>query len=355
MAEDEDSKTEQPTEKRLADARRKGDVPQSQELKTWAMLAASTVIVVMMAPSMSSDLMALLRVFLETPHTIAADSEALRQILAKIGLEVGLLLAIPFALLIVTAIGTALAQHGFIISAEKIKPNLNKLNPLKSLQRYLSLQPWLELVKGIAKIVLVAVVIGVIVWPRRSEFELLISMEVPAQLLYLEELIAVVLYAVVSVVGVLAIADFAYQRYSHIKRLRMTRQEVQDEYKQQEGDPHVKSRIRRLRAERARQRMMQAVPGADVVVTNPTHYAVALKYDMERMNAPTVVAKGVELVAKRIRELAAEHKVEIVENPPLARALYAAVEVDQEIPPEHYKAVAEIIGYVMRLKGKLQR
>lgn len=355
MAEDDDSKTEQPTEKRLADARRKGEVPQSQELKTWTMLVAATVIVVMMAPSMSTDLTALLRVFLESPHAIAADSEALRQVMAKVSLELGLLLAMPFGLLILTAIGTALAQHGFIVSAERLKPNLNKLNPLKALKRYLSPQPWLELVKGIAKIALVAAVTGFIVWPRRRELELLISMEVPAQLAYLEELLAVVLYTVVAVIGVLAVADFAYQRYSHFKRLRMTRQEVQDEHKQQEGDPHVKSRIRRLRAERARQRMMQAVPTADVIVTNPTHYAVALKYDMEKMNAPTVVAKGVELVAKRIRELAAEHKVEIVENPPLARALYAAVEVDQEIPPEHYKAVAEIIGYVMRLKGKLQR
>lgn len=357
MAEDDDqeSKTEQPTDKRLAEAREKGNVVQSQELKTWAMLMAGTVIVVLMAPSMARKLAYKLRTFMELPHTLPADSEALRRLLAEVSVEVGLLLAMPFALMIFVAVATGYFQHGMIFSWDKVKPDLKKLNPLKGLQRYMSLQPWLELAKGVLKIMVVGGAIGFVVWPRHNELDLLVMMEIPAQLDYLRDVIAIVLYTVLIITGLIAAADYAYQRFDHTKRMRMTRQEVQDEHKQSEGDPHVKSRIRRLRVERSRQRMMQAVPTADVVITNPTHYAVALKYDMENMNAPTVVAKGVDHLAKRIRETAIENNVNIVENPPLARALYAAVDVDQEIPADHYKAVAEIIGYVMRLKGKLKQ
>jgi flagellar biosynthetic protein FlhB len=153
---------------------------------------------------------------------------------------------------------------------------------------------------------------------------------------------------------VVAAGDYGYQRWSFMKKMRMTKQEVRDEHKQMEGDPMIKARMRSMRRERARQRMMAAVPKSTVVVTNPTHYAVALKYEMDTMDAPILVAKGVELVALRIREIAQENDVPIVENPPLARALYATVELEQEVPQEHYKAVAEVIGYVMRLKGALK-
>ena len=158
----------------------------------------------------------------------------------------------------------------------------------------------------------------------------------------------------VAVMTVIALLDFAYQKYTFMKEQKMTKQEVKDEHKQSEGDPQVKARIRQLRAQRARQRMMAEVPDADVVVTNPSHYAVALKYNMEEMPAPKLVAKGMDFVAFRIREVAEENDIPIIENPPLARALYAPVELDEEIPPEHYKAVAEVIGYVMRLRGELQ-
>jgi len=169
----------------------------------------------------------------------------------------------------------------------------------------------------------------------------------------IHEIALVIAAATVMVMTVIAALDFMYQRYNQYKNLRMTKQEVKDEHKQSEGDPHVKARIRRLRQERAQQRMMAAVPEADVVITNPTHYAVALEYKMETMPAPRLVAKGVDSLAQRIRETAEEHEVPLVENPPLARALYAAIELDEEIPAEYYQAVAEVIGYVMRLKGRL--
>ncbi len=352
--EDQDSKTEQPSDKKLDDARKKGDVPISQEAKTWVMLFGATVVVLMFAPWMAQKMSATLRPFLEMPHQLPADFHGLRRILMDVSLDVLRILAAPFALLIVLALLASVAQHGLVISGEKIKPKLSKINPLSAAQKYLTPRPWVEFLKGIAKILLVGTVMVLVVWPRREDLESLMSMELPAQLGYLLDVLKVVLYTVLAITAVIAAADFMYQRFEFLKRMRMTKQEVQDEYKQAEGDPHVKARIRKLRVERSRQRMMQAIPTADVVITNPTHFAVALKYDMEAMGAPVVVAKGMDHLALRIREIATENEVSIVENPPLARALYAAVEIDQEIPPEHYKAVAEVIGYVMRLKGKLK-
>lgn len=356
MAETEqDSKTEQPTEKRLEDARKKGEVPISQEFRTWVMLFGTTVVVLMFGPWMGERLQRGLRPFIEMPHQLAGDFGAIRGLLIDVALDVLAIVAAPFGVLMALALLGSVAQNGLVVSAEKLKPDLGKLNPLKAAQKYLTARPWLEFVKGIAKITLVGAVLVMVTWPRRQDMEALLGMEVPAQLVYLMDVLKVVMYTVLAITGLIAAADYAYQRLDFLKRMRMTKQEIQDEYKQSEGDPHVKARIRKLRVERARQRMMQAVPEADVVITNPTHYAVALKYDMEAMGAPVVVAKGLDHLALRIRALATEHEVGIVENPPLARALYAAVEIDQEIPPEHYKAVAEVIGYVMRLKGKLKR
>jgi flagellar biosynthetic protein FlhB len=195
----------------------------------------------------------------------------------------------------------------------------------------------------------------VLLWPEWRILPNLTSFEGEQVLNLLLSLSMRVLIGVLSVMTVIAALDFLYQRQQHTKQLRMSRQELRDEYKQTEGDPMIKARLRQIRMERARKRMMAAVPEADVVVTNPTHFAVALKYDPERMQAPILVAKGADSMALRIREIAKEHNVPIVQNPPLSRALYNGVDLDQEVPAEHYKAVAEIIGYVMRLKGKLPR
>lgn len=211
----------------------------------------------------------------------------------------------------------------------------------------------LELPKSLIKLILVGSVMAWVLWGRMAEFATLGALDLVGLLAYLHDRVLGMVLMLVIFVTAIAAADWFYQKWDFDQKMKMTKQEVKDEHKQSEGDPMVKSRLRALRMQRSRQRMMQAVPEADVVVTNPTHFAVALKYDMETMNAPVLVAKGADLVAKRIRELADEHEVPIVENPPLARALYAAVELDQEVPQEHYKAVAEVIGYVMRLKGKL--
>ena len=209
-----------------------------------------------------------------------------------------------------------------------------------------------ESLKGIIKIVVISFIAILVVKPYLEKVDLLPAMETIAILKFIHKIVVLLLFTVVIAVLVIAVADYIYQRYTHMKKLRMTKQEVKDEYKQMEGDPQIKSRIRQVRMERARHRMMEAVPKSDVVIVNPTHYAVALEYKMEQMDAPVVTAKGMDNVALRIKAIAEENEIPIVENPPLARALFASTEIDQMIPEEHFKAVAEVIGYVMQLKNQ---
>ena len=234
-------------------------------------------------------------------------------------------------------------------------PDWNRLNIFAALTKFINMKKIVESLKGIIKITLITWIAVWILTPYLGKSELMPDMDPVAVLRFIHKIVVLLIFTVVLGVLAIAIADFAYQKYSHLKKLRMTKQEVKDEYKQTEGDPLVKSRIRQIRNERARRRMMDNVPKADVVIVNPTHYAVALKYDMNTMDAPVVTAKGVDNVALRIREVAEEHDVPIVENPPLARALFASVDLDQSIPEEHFKAVAEVIGYVMQLKNQTPR
>lgn len=352
--ENDDSKTEQPTSKRLSKAHEEGQVAVSSEIKTWFMLLAATAIVAMLAGPMMARLKIDLTRFIAAPHAMSTDFDSLRPLLLGLLADVGLAMAMPLALLLVVALVGTLVQTGWVFTTKRIEPTIDKLSPLKGMSRLFSLRSLLEFVKGLIKLAVVGSIATAVVWPHAEDIPRLTGLELPAALDYLQDLFLAMMIAAVAVMTLIAGMDYAYQKYDHLKRLRMTKQEVRDEHKQTEGDPMIKARLRQIRSERARRRMMQAVPTADVVLTNPTHYAVALKYEMETMNAPTVVAKGTDLLAQRIRAVAEEHKVAVIENPPLARALYASVEVDQEIPTEHYRAVAEIIGYVMRLKGKLR-
>jgi len=244
-------------------------------------------------------------------------------------------------------------QNKPVITFEKMQPKLEKVSPLKGLKRMFSIQTVVEFAKNLLKLLIVAAVVIFLVWPERARLEQITTYEMAGVVRLLGALISRMLIGVVSILAVIAGADVLFQRFQHHKKQRMTKQEVKDEHKQTEGDPAVKARLRQIRMDRARKRMMAAVPDADVVITNPTHFAVALKYKAEVMEAPKVVAKGLDKMAQRIRELADENDVPIVENPPLARALYATVDVDDQIPPEHYKAVAEIIGYILRLRNKI--
>ena len=352
MAEDKDAKTEDPTSKRMGKAWDEGNIPVSQEVKSVVMLIAALIVVAILAPWVARNLTVYMRTFIERPETMAIDIETFQTFMLGIVLKVGMLLAFPmFVLLFAAFIGT-IGQVGLVYTPKKIAFKLSNISPLAGFQRLFSTTSLIEAGKGVAKMLIVGGLIGFLVVPSMSHPDKLIDQNIHATLEELHRLIVMILFLVVLVMVALASADYIYQRWSHKEKLKMTKQEVKDEHKEQDGDPKVKGRIRGLRLERHRQRMMAAIPKASVIITNPTHFAVALQYDIDAMGAPKVVAKGVDYLAKRIRQIAETHEIPIVENPPLARALYAAVEVDQEIPQEHYKAVAEVIGYVMRLKGK---
>jgi flagellar biosynthetic protein FlhB len=261
-------------------------------------------------------------------------------------------LGIPFVLLVFFAAAGHLVQNGIVVAVERIEPKPDKLNPLNGLKNQFSLKTLVEFAKNVSKIVLVGVVLALVIMPEMLDIELYPQMSLGLTLERLYDMIVILLIATISLTAVIAGLDFAYQRYEFNKQMKMSKQEIKDEYKQTEGSPEIKAKVRQIRMERAQQRMMSNVPKADVVITNPTHYAVALQYDVGAMAAPVCVAKGQDNIALKIREVAEEHNITIMENPPVARALFATVEVDQEIPPEHYKAVAEIISFVFRQKGK---
>jgi len=349
MSDDKDSKTEEPTGRRLEDARSKGQTAQSREVNNLIMLSAALVVIMMIAPLMTRDLVGELKRFIEMPHQIHLDDAEFQAMIVDMSGRIGAALAIPFILLLAAAFAPGLLQHGWLWTTFNLAPRFDRINPAAGLKRLFSLRNLVELVKGVIKMTIVGTFAAILLIPALGWIGQLITSDVSSLLPTLLALVVKLVSGVILVLMVLAGADYIYQRYEFMRSMRMTKQEVKDEFKQMEGDPVIKSALKRIRTQRARQRMMQAVPTATVVVTNPTHYACALKYD-QGMNAPVLVAKGVELVAFRIIEKARENFIPIVQNPPLSRTLYATVEVDDEIPREHYKAVAEVIGYVMRLK-----
>jgi flagellar biosynthetic protein FlhB len=349
-----DDKTEDPTSKRLSDARNEGNIAQSSEIKVLASLVAALVIIGYLAPGMATDLKTALVPFIERPEQIAVNREALPGLMITLGVGMGKVLLVPMVLVVVLGIGAQATQaKGFMWVTKNIIPSFAKLNPLEGVKRLFSATQAIEFVKQLLKLVVLGVVLAWMIWRNVREFENLATLDLMGILEYIHDRVYWLIFATVLMMAALTAGDYLFQHWRWIQKMKMSKQEVKDEHKNQEGDPQIKARLRSLRMQRARKRMMAAVPKSDVIITNPTHYAIALKYDTDTMSAPILVAKGVDLVAKRIRDLGTEHDVPIVENPPLARALYATVELDQEIPPEHYKAVAEVIGYVMRLKGKL--
>lgn len=351
--EDQSSKTEEPTAKKLARSRTEGQVAQSQEIRNLMILLGGAIGLMLMIPGMAGDVRVLASRFIETPHTIPFDLDHLREIFIDLLIDLALILGPMIGLILVVAIFASISQFGLLFSPKKIEPKLNKLSLVSGFKRLFSLRQVVEFVKGLAKITVVALVAFGMTLPLMTDIAVLPDMDLLDVLDRVHAIAIILAVGTLAVMVVIAVLDFFYQKHVFLQQQRMTPAEVKDEHKQAEGDPHVKARIRRIRNERARQRMMAAVPTADVVVTNPTHYAVALSYDMAAMQAPKLVAKGVDHIARRIREVAEENDIPVIENPPVARALHATVELDEEIPPEHYKAVAEIIGYVMRLRGSM--
>jgi flagellar biosynthetic protein FlhB len=350
--EDKESKTEQPSQKRLDEAREKGNLANSKELGNFLMLLVLAVTISAFLPQIMRHTEALLVPFLSDTENFAADRKGLSLIFYNLAFGSFSIIMLPLLASVVSAIATGLLQHGFVLSAEPIMPKLNKISPMAGLGRIFSMRSLVDFAKNIIKVIVVSIVAFISIYPELAHIRLLPNKSTQDMLLFLWMLAGRMTIGVVIAMFFIALFDVVFQRFQHMKSLRMSKQELKDEYKQSEGDPMVKQRLRRLRMERAQNRMMAAVPKADVVITNPTHFAVALQYDSNSMSAPTVVAKGQDLVAFKIREIAEDNDVPVVENPPLARALFSSTEIDKEIPVTHYEAVAKIISYVYQLKGK---
>jgi flagellar biosynthetic protein FlhB len=351
---DESQQTEEPTQRRLDDARESGDVVKSHELSTFVLLAGATLSIAIFGRSTASGLAGIMRTFLEQPDQLSVTPVQIMVLAREVALAVGLVLAGPFALIMVSALTGHLVQGRPTFTTERMKLDLTKLSPLSGLKRMFGLDGLSNLLKGMVKIAIVGSVMWTVLWPERFGLEGILTQSPFDVAGDMTRLLFKVAIAALAVLAVIAGGDYFLQRFRFLQRNRMSKHEIKEEFRQSEGDPAVKARLRQIRQERARRRMIAAVPEATVVITNPTHFAVALKYESGKMAAPICVAKGVDALALRIREVAKEHNVPVIENPPLARALHATVEIDETIPPEHFKAVAQIIGYILRLSGKLR-
>ncbi|ROP62493.1 flagellar biosynthetic protein FlhB [Enterobacter sp. BIGb0383] len=350
MAEDNDDKTEAPTPHKLDKAREDGQIPRSKELTSLLSLLVGVSVIWLGGASLANRLAALLSGGLRFDHSIVNDPKViLGQIILLIKEALFALLPLITGVMIVALVAPVMLG-GLIFSTKSLALKLDKLNPLPGIKRMFSAQTAAELLKAILKTVLLGSVAGFYLWHHWPDMMRLIS-ESPFTAMG-NALDIVGLCALLVTLGIIPMVGFDvfWQIHSHIKKLRMSRQDIRDEYKNNEGDPHVKQRIRQMQRAAARRRMMTDVPTADVIVTNPTHYSVALKYDENKMSAPRVVAKGAGLIALRIREVGTENRVPILEAPPLARALYRHAEIGQQIPGQLYAAVAEVLAWVWQLK-----
>lgn len=345
---DDTEKTEDPTQHRLDEAIKHGDVAKSQEVNTWFIIAASALILLAFSGAAGSQLTATFRGLLANAHRIPSDGGSLTRLFERVGVETIAAVALPFLILALAALTGNVIQHRLVWSFEALKPKLSKISLAGGAKRMFSKQALANFVKGLLKLIVVGAVLVALMWPERYRLESLVGTDVAVVLPFTRTLSLQLIGGVVAILAIIAAADYLFQYRQWFERQKMSLREMKEEFKDTEGDPKIKAKIRQLRQQRLKKRMMAAVPKATVVVTNPTHFAVALKYE-RGMTAPVCVAKGADLIALKIREVAREHHVPVVENPPLARTLHATVEVDEEVPPEHYKAVAEVIGYVMRL------
>lgn len=352
MAEESDlEKSEAASPRRLEKAREEGQIARSRELGTFMMLAAGVGAIWMGGGSLYQGLSGVLRNGLGFDQRVVADPGVMVE-LAVNGFGHALMVVLPiFGLLAVIAVLSSVLLGGIVISGKPLSPNFSKLSLFAGLKRMFSAQTVVELIKALAKALLVGGVAVWIIWRYHDDMLGLMHVAPTAALTKALSLVAMCCAFIVASLLVIVMLDVPWQIWSHLKKLRMSKEDVRQEHKESEGDPHTKARIRQQQRQAARRRMMSEVPSADVVVTNPTHYAVALKYDEDKNGAPRVLAKGTGLIAAKIRELAAEHRIPTLEAPPLARALYQHVELGKEIPAELYTAVAEVLAWVFQLRS----
>ncbi|MCA1287671.1 EscU/YscU/HrcU family type III secretion system export apparatus switch protein [Salipiger bermudensis] len=358
--EDKDNKTEEPTERKLRKSREKGDVASSKEAGNVMAVLSLFAITAFVLPSVSAPLAGVFRNVLESAGQVhvGTDLSGLRDLGAvswKVLRGVGILLGPLMALMVIGALAGVALQGEVVVASERLKPKWSKISPISGFKRLFSLAAFVEFFKSVTKVLLVGVIAGWVVlnavgqiWQTQGLVPEMVTDFIRAEA-------ARMLLITLALVSVIAVADILWKRFDHRRKQRMSMKEIKDEVKETEGDPLIRSKRMNIRRERARQRLAQAVPRATVVLTNPTHFAVALKYENGVDMAPVCVAKGADLLAARIRELAKENEIPMVENRPLARALHDVAELDRPIPVEHWEAVAAIIGYIMDLERNIRR
>jgi len=350
-SQDESQKTEDATQHRLDEARKKGQIVFSKELMNFALFASFTIVLSSILPKVMTAIFQGSMPMLASPD--AYNIENFSIFFPGLGnpyyMQAFLL---PCLIFFAVLVGCALAQTKLNVSSEPLKPNLERISIIKGVGRLFSRRSVIEFLKGILKVIICSVTCYLSIKAYLPNLLEMPSTDMGETMITLSMLIKRMLIGVCIVMFFIGVGDYLYQRYEHMRSMRMSIQEIKEEYKQQEGDPHIKAKIRGIRIARARKRMMAAVPKADVIITNPTHYAIALMYDSTKMRAPVMVAKGVDMLALKMKEIATAHKIPIVANPPLARSLYDKGDIDKEIPFDSYKAVAEVISFVYKLKGK---
>jgi len=351
MADDTGDKTEEPTEKRLTDARKKGQIPRSKELNTFVALMTASIMMLFVGDSIAKGLAKLMQQQLSVSREVIFDPASPVIYFKQVLLD-GILLIVPLAIpLVIVALFTPMMMGGWNFSMDSMSPKFSKMNPFSGLKRMFGMQGFVELLKAIAKIALVMFVASTLFDSYFDQFMGLSGLALNVAVAKALDIIMFSFLILSSTLILIVAIDVPYQLFSNKKKLMMTKQEVKDESKEQEGNPEIKGQIRRKQMEMSQQRMMDEVPKADVIVTNPAHYAVALKYDQMGAGAPTVVAKGVDLIAAQIRNIAMGADITLVAAPPLARALYYSTEIGEEIPQGLFLTVAQILAYVFQLKA----
>jgi flagellar biosynthetic protein FlhB len=349
-SDNDEDKTEDPSEYKLKKAYEEGNVPFSKEILQLLVIISGTVSILYLIPYTSKNFLKNLTPFLGHADSFHLDGAVMPAILKQMGTAYFWLLGLPFLVMLISVISGGLAQKGKALSLKSLKPKLSNISLQKGFKRIFSSKALVEFIKNIIKIIALGSVIFYSFKSYISRMDDWIWLSIKDFFKVFHDVNFTILMTIILAFGLVTVLDYMYQRYTFMKQMRMTKHEMKEEYKQIEGDPHVKQRIRQLRMERAQNRMMKEVPTATAVLMNPTHYAVAIKWDEATMDAPKVVAKGQDIIALKIKEIALANNIPVIENPPLTRSLFSSVDLDAEIPPQFYKAIADVIRIVMRMK-----
>ena len=346
-------RTEEPSSKRREDFRKKGQVAQSKEVQTAALLTLTLLFWLMYLPTFWQGFTTLVFAIWQASGEFEITPASTMSLSFFLLQKIGLLLAPLFLLVVIISFFSSFFQFGWLITSNPLLPDFAKLNPITGMARFFSKRSLIEVVKSIIKVLLIGWIAFSTVFDHFAEALILIDTSVGATLSYLATTSALIMAKICAALILIAFLDFMFIRWELEEKMKMTKQELKEEFKESEGDPHIKAQIRAIQQEMARKRMMAEVPKADVVITNPTHFAVAIRYEAKKMDSPMVVAKGADHLAMKIREIARENNVPIVENPPVARLLHR-LDLGQHVPEDLFKAVAEILAHVYSLKGKIR-